>query len=354
MSETQEPEIVFERRGALALATLNRPKALNTLTRGMMHAYHPRLADWVGNPGVSAVVIRATGSRAFCAGGDVLRIWEAIREGSEMPVVFFREEYALNHDIHGFPKPYIAFLDGIVMGGGVGLSVHGSHRIVTENTAFAMPETGIGLFPDVGGTYFLTRLEGELGMFLGLTGQRLKAADCLYSGVGTHHVESARLDDLIAALAEAEVATPAEVDAVLADFTSDPGPALLAGRRAAIDRCFAGDSVEAILAALEAEGTPWAEELLVRLGRCSPTSLKLTFRQLRQGRGLSFAQAMTIEYRLSQACMFGHDFPEGVRALLIDKDRNPVWEYGASRDVPAEVLAGFFAEPWDSNPLADL
>ena len=347
MSETQEPEIVFELRGPLAVATLNRPKALNTLTRNMMHAYHPRLADWAGNPGVSAVVIRATGSRAFCAGGDVLKIWEAIREGSEMPVVFFREEYALNHDIQRFPKPYIAFLDGIVMGGGVGLSVHGSHRIVTENTAFAMPETGIGLFPDVGGTYFLTRLAGELGMFLGLTGQRLKAADCLYSGVGTHHVESARLDDLVTALAEAEVATAAEVDAVLADFTSDPGPAMMAGRREAIDRCFAGDSVEAILAALKAEDSPWAKELLDRLGRCSPTSLKLTFRQLRQGRGLSFAQAMTMEYRLSQACMFGHDFPEGVRALLIDKDNAPKWQPASLAEVSDEMITDCF------RPLGD-
>ncbi len=347
MSEIQEPEIVFERRGPLAVATLNRPKALNTLTRSMMHAYHPRLADWAGNPGISAVVIRATGSRAFCAGGDVLKIWEAIREGSDMPVVFFREEYALNYDIHRFPKPYIAFLNGIVMGGGVGLSVHGSHRIVTENTAFAMPETGIGLFPDVGGTYFLTRLEGELGMFLGLTGQRLKASDCLYSGIGTHHVESARLEDLVAALAKAEVATSAEVEAVLDGFTSDPGPAPLAEQRAAIDRCFSGDSIEAILAALEAEGTPWAEKQLDRLGRCSPTSLKLALRQLRQGRGLSFAQAMTIEYRLSQACMFGHDFPEGVRALLIDKDNAPQWRPASLAEVSDEAITDCF------RPLGD-
>ena len=350
MSGIQEPEIVFERRGPLAVATLNRPKALNTLTRSMMHAYHPRLADWAGNPGISAVVIRATGSRAFCAGGDVLKIWEAIREGSDMPVVFFREEYALNYDIHRFPKPYIAFLNGIVMGGGVGLSVHGSHRIVTENTAFAMPETGIGLFPDVGGTYFLTRLEGELGMFLGLTGQRLKASDCLYSGIGTHHVESARLEDLVAALAKAEVATSAEVDAVLDGFTSDPGPAPLAEQRAAIDRCFSGDSIEAILAALEAEGTPWAEKQLDRLGRCSPTSLKLAFRQLRQGRGLSFAQAMTIEYRLSQACMFGHDFPEGVRALLIDKDNAPQWQPASLADVSDEAITDCF-RPLGDNDL---
>ena len=347
MSETQEPEIVFERRGPLALATLNRPKALNTLTRGMMQALHPRLADWAGNPAVGAVAIRATGSRAFCAGGDVRRIWEAIREGSDLPAVFFREEYALNHDIHRFPKPYIALLDGIVMGGGVGLSVHGSHRIVTENTAFAMPETGIGLFPDVGGTYFLTRLEGELGMFLGLTGQRLKAADCLHSGVGTHHVESARLDALVAALAEAGVATSAQVDAVLADFSSDPGPAPLAEQRAAIDRCFAGDSVEAILAALEAEGTPWAQGLLARLARFSPTSLKLTFRQLRQGRGLPFARAMTVEYRLSQACMAGHDFPEGVRALLVDKDNAPQWQPASLEEVSDETIAACF------RPLGD-
>ena len=346
MSEAEDPEILFEARGGLAVVTLNRPKALNTLTWDMMLAYHPRLREWAEDPGIGALVIRATGSRAFCAGGDIRIIWEQIRDGGELPRLFFRREYTLNHDIHRFPKPYIAFLDGIVMGGGVGLSVHGSHRIATENTLFAMPETGIGLFPDVGGTYFLPRLPGKLGLFLGLTGARLKAADCLYAGVATHYVESARLEDLVAALADARLEA-ASVEAVIADFAGDPGPAPLAEQREAIDRCFAAESVEAILEALRAEASPWADKLVGLMEKASPTALKLAFRQIHEGAELDFATAMTLEYRLSQACMYGHDFPEGVRALIIDKDNAPKWLPATLEEVEAEAIEACF------RPLGD-
>lgn len=347
MSEAEEPEILFEVRDGLAVVTLNRPKALNTLTWDMIQAYHPQLRAWAEDPGIGALVIRATGSRAFCAGGDIRIIWEQIRNGGELPRLFFRGEYALNHDIHRFPKPYIALLDGIVMGGGVGLSVHGSHRIATENTLFAMPETGIGLFPDVGGTYFLPRLPGRLGLFLGLTGARLRAADCLYAGVATHYVESALLEDLIAALAAADSEDAAAVDAVIAGFAGDPGPAPLAEQREAIDRCFATESVEAILEALRAEATPWADKLAGLMERASPTGLKLAFRQIHEGAELDFAAAMTLEYRLSQACMYGHDFPEGVRALIIDKDNAPRWRPATLAEVDAEAIEACF------RPLGD-
>ena len=342
MSGAEEPEILFEARGGLAVVTLNRPKALNTLTWDMMLAYHPRLREWAADPGIDALVIRATGSRAFCAGGDIRIIWEQIRDGGELPRLFFRREYALNYDIHRFPKPYIAFLDGIVMGGGVGLSVHGSHRIATENTIFAMPETGIGLFPDVGGTYFLPRLPGKLGLFLGLTGARLRAADCLYAGIATHYVESARLEDLVAALAGARLEGAAAVDAVIANFAADPGPAPLAEQSETIDRCFAAESVEAILEALRAEGAPWADKLVALMEKASPTGLKLAFRQIHEGAELDFAEAMTLEYRLSQACMYGHDFPEGVRALIIDKDNAPKWRPATLAEVEADAIDACF------------
>ena len=347
MREAEDPEILFEARGGLAVVTLNRPKALNTLTWDMILTLHPRLQAWAEDDRIGALVIRASGSRAFCAGGDIRIIWQQIRDGGELPRLFFRKEYALNHDIHRFPKPYIAFLDGIVMGGGVGLSVHGSHRIATENTLFAMPETGIGLFPDVGGTYFLPRLPGRLGLFLGLTGARLKAADCLYAGVATHYVESARLDDLVAALAGTRIEGVATVDAAIAQFAGDPGPAPLAEQREAIDRCFAAESVEAILAALRAEAKPWADKLVGLMEKASPTALKLAFRQIHEGEGLSFAEAMTLEYRLSQACMYGHDFPEGVRALIIDKDNAPRWRPASLAEVEPEAIEACF------QPLGD-
>ena len=340
---TAEPEILFETRGSLALVTLNRPKALNALTLPMIRALHPRLRDWAADPQVRAVLVQGVGGRAFCAGGDIRAIWQGLQDGGELPAAFFREEYALNYEVHRFPKAYIALIDGIVMGGGVGISVHGSHRIATEHTTFAMPETGIGLFPDVGGSYFLPRLEGQIGLFLALTGQRLKAADCLYAGIATHYVESARRAELIEALAAADLAVEGAVDEVISNFAASPGPATLSEHRAAIDRCFAGGSVEEILAALGREATPWAEKLAAHMATLSPTSLKLTFRQIRDGARLSFADAMVAEYRLSQHCMAGHDFAEGVRALIIDKDNAPRWQPDSLGAVSNAMIEDHFA-----------
>lgn len=337
------PEILIERSGPLGIVTLNRPGALNALNLAMIRAFDPQLAAWAADPEVRAVVVRGAGDRAFCAGGDVRAVWQAGREAKAagadrvtgLPADFFREEYVLNHRIHFFPKPYVALVDGISMGGGIGLSVHGSHRVVTERTMAAMPETGIGLFPDVGGGWFLPRFPGETGTYLALTGARAKAADCRYLGYGTHYVPSDRIDALVAALAEADLSGDAgvAVDRVLDRFAADAGPAPLAELRPAIDRCFAFDSVEEIVEALAREDGAWAAETRETLASRSPTSMKVTLAQLRRGRTMRYDDIVTMEYRLSQACMAGHDFYEGIRALLVDKDRNPRWNPPTLRGV---------------------
>ncbi len=338
-------DILFARQGGIALITLNRPKALNALTLDMIKALDERLTAWERDEEVRAVVIEGAGERAFCAGGDVRALYEAGTGGD--PAVareFYWHEYRQNRHIFRYAKPYVALIDGIVMGGGVGVSVHGSHRVATEHTLFAMPETGIGMFPDVGGGYFLPRLPGEIGMYLALTGARLKAADCLYAEVATHYVPARRLAEVKAALAEADLSggRPA-VDRVLAEFHEDPGPAPLAEHREAIDRCFSGDSVEAILAALAAEGSAWAEDVRRTILQKSPFATKLAFRELREGAALSFEDDMRMEYRLCRNTMAGHDFYEGVRAVIIDKDNAPEWRPDSLDKVSEEEVARYFA-----------
>lgn len=340
---TDTSDILFELRGGLGVVTLNRPRALNALTLPMCIALDEQLAAWDADAAVQAIVIRGEGDRAFCAGGDVRAIWEAGRRGEPLTADFFRAEYRLNRRIRTCRTPYIALIDGITMGGGVGVSIHGSHRVASERTVIAMPETGIGLFPDVGATYVLPRLPGSLGLYLGLTGVRVKAADALYSGLATHYVPSARLSALEETLCVAPVP-----DRMLADFTETPeGAPPLAAHRETIDRCFAADSVEAILAALETEGSGFAAQTLETLETRSPTSLKITFEALRRGARLSFDAAMVMEYRLSQACMAGHDFYEGIRALLIEKDNAPKWSPADLEGVPPALVERHFA------PLGD-
>ena len=330
--------IRFERRGGLGLVILDRPRALNALTLDMIRALDARLDDWAGDAAVRTVAIRGAGGRAFCAGGDVRALYDG---DADFRATFYRDEYRLNRRIFRYAKPYVALIDGVTMGGGVGVSVHGSHRVASERTLFAMPETSIGLFPDVGGGYFLPRRPGRIGMYLALTGARLRAADCLYAGIATHHVPGDRLDALVDALADGDV------DAVLARFATDPGPPPLAERRAAIDRCFAGGSVAAIVATLEAESGDWARATRATLAAKSPTSLKLTFRQLSAGATLDFEAVLVMEYRLSQFCMAGPDFFEGVRAVVIDKDNAPRWRPATLAEVPeAEIDRAF-------RPLGD-
>ena len=321
MPETSD--VIFEIRGRLGIITLNKPKALNALSLAMVEAMEPQLHGWAADDAITALVIQGTGDRAFCAGGDIRDLYD--KRGTDYGATYYRAEYTQNVTIFNYPKPYIALMDGVVMGGGVGVSVHGSHRVVTERTLFAMPETGIGLFPDIGASWFLPRCPGEIGMYLGLTGYRMRAADCLYAGIGDVYVASENLEAVFDAL----VNTTSDRDvisAVLAQFSRDPGPNKLSEHRAAIDRCFSATSVEAILARLAAEGSVWGNETVELIGTKSPTSLKVAFRQLRIGATLQrFEDAMTMEYRIADRCYHGHDLFEGIRAVVIDKDGTPNW-----------------------------
>lgn len=345
---SQTDEILIEQQSGLGIITLNRPKALNTLSLAMYRVFDPQLVTWGGDASVHALLVRGAGDRAFCAGGDVRAIYDARHQpqgAGDYKADFFREEYCLIQRVHRFPKPYIALVDGITMGGGCGISINGSYRIATERTLFAMPEVHIGLFPDVGASRFLTLCPGFLGRYLALTGARIKAADALYCGFATHYVPHERIADLTAALAALAwhpQARHRQIEAVIARFATDPGKASLPALQRDIDRCFGGDSVEAIVAALGRETAPWAKEALAAIERASPLSLKITFHQLALGRGMSIEEALALEYRMTQHVMQGHDFFEGIRALLVDKDNTPRWQHRSLAEVSAAEVAGYF------------
>ncbi len=333
---TENADILFEVADGLALVTLNRPAALNALTTDMILRFHAQLDAWATDPAVRRVAVRGAGGKGFCAGGDIRALYDG--RGTAVTADFFREEYRLNRAIFHYPKPYIALMDGITMGGGVGVSVHARHRVVSAATMLAMPETGIGLFPDVGATYFLPRMPGRLGAYMALTGARLRAADCLYGGIADVFVPSARQDDLIAALRG-----DPDIAGVLQSFATDAGAPPLAAHRAEIDRCFAGDTVEAIEAALALEGTDWAKAQQGVMAGKSPTSQKIALRQVQVGGRLDFDDCMRLEYRLSQHCMAAHDFFEGVRAVVIDKDQAPKWQPARLDQVSGAAVEEYFA-----------
>ncbi len=333
--------IRFDHRGGVGGVTLNRPRALNALTLDMIVKFDAQLASWAADDEIKAVLIEGVGGKAFCAGGDVLAVYHAGQEGGALAADFFRSEYTLNRRIHAFPKPYVALLDGITMGGGVGVSIHGDFRVVTENLMFAMPETGIGLFPDIGASWFLPRCPGETGTYLGLTGARLKAPDAIALGLGTHFIPASRLRDLEVALYAApwgDESARETVRQVLDRFSEPAGPAPLGAHFDIIDRCFAFDSVEQILAALEADGSEFAVQTLEAMATKSPTALKVALAQLRRAGGLSFDDCMIMEYRLSQAFMAGSDFYEGIRALLVDKDKRPAWSPATLASVTDQIV----------------
>lgn len=347
-------EINFSTDGGLATIEMTRPKALNALTHGMVKEMAAKLDAWEHDDAIGAVVIKGAGEKAFCAGGDVRAVWRSVVQEnggkpSELSKTFFFDEYRLNHQIHAFSKPFVALIDGVTMGGGVGVSIHGSHRIATERLMFAMPETAIGLFPDVGGGWFLPRLPGETGTYLALTGARLDAAGACALGIATHCVPSSRLEGFEAQVGSAIAAgSPARtaVNDVLERLAESPGPDPLAANRAIIDSCFSAATVEGIIDALSAEGSDFARETRDALLGKSPTSMKISLELMRRGREASnLADVLLLEYRLSQACMAGHDYYEGIRAVLVDKDHAPKWQPATLAEVGDDIVAAHFAAP---------
>ena len=340
-----EPEILFDRRGSAGIVTLNRPQALNAVTLVMVRALRKQLDAWRDDPLVTRVVIAGAGGRAFSAGGDLRQVYDLGKTGRQSEaLVYWREEYALNWVIKRYPKPYVALLDGIVMGGGVGVSVHGSHRIAGDRFLFAMPEVAIGFFPDVGATWFLPRMPGELGTYCAVTGERLGPADGVAAGVATHRVPSARVPELLDGLCGA-----AAVDDVIMQFTQPAESGAILARRPTIDRAFAHDTVETILANLDTAAqmggsqADWASTTAATIRSRSPTSLKLALAQVRRGRSWTFEECMRAEFRIVSRVVYGHDFYEGVRALIIEKDNQPRWQPGALREVAAHDIERYFA-----------
>ncbi|MFE6843506.1 enoyl-CoA hydratase/isomerase family protein [Streptomyces sp. NPDC057686] len=344
--ETADDTVLLATDGRTGLITLNRPRALNALTHPMVLRIDAALRAWEQDPAIDQVLIRGAGERGLCAGGDIRAIHDDAKAGTAASADFWRDEYRLNARIARYPKPYVALMDGIVMGGGVGVSAHGSVRVVTERSRVAMPETGIGFVPDVGGTYLLGRAPGLLGTHLALTGTAVGAADAMLCGLADHFVPAARLAELTAALAGSSAGE------VLAHFAAAPAPGELAERRDWIDRCYAADTVEEIVERLLAEGDPAAKETAETLLAKSPTSLKVTLAAVRRARALGpLEQVLVQEYRVSCNALRAPDLVEGIRAQVVDKDRNPRWSPPALADVCDADVERFFAPLGEAREL---
>lgn len=336
------PEVIVERQGAIGRIRLNRMKALNSLNVPMIRLIAEALTEFESDPSVAAVMVTGEGERGLCAGGDIRMIYESGRERPTEGAQFWREEFIVNSRISAYPKPYVAIMDGIVMGGGVGISAHGSHRVVTERTRLAMPETGIGYFPDVGATWLLPHAPGEFGTYLGLTGRDIGATDAIHARLADHYVPTAKLDELFSTLAALPPsAKAADVDAAIQGVADEVPPSPLAAHLKAIDRCFAFDTIEEILAALEAENSDFGRETLALLRSRSALSMALSLDLLRAGRkSASLNECLEREYSATLGMLSNPDFYEGVRAAVIDKDRNPRWSVGLS-NVTEEKRAQF-------------
>ncbi|KAM7096497.1 3-hydroxyisobutyryl-CoA hydrolase, mitochondrial isoform 2-T2 [Ciconia maguari] len=348
-------EVLLEKRGGAGIITLNRPKTLNALNFSMIQQIYPQIKTWEKDPETFLIIIKGTGGKAFCAGGDIKAITDAGKVGDRLAQDFFRQEYILNNAIGTCKKPYVALIDGITMGGGVGLSVHGLFRVATEKTVFAMPETAIGLFPDVGGGYFLPRLPGKIGYYLALTGFRLKGRDVLKAGIATHFVESEKLPALEKDLIALKSPSTENIADLLNSYhvkskVDEEKEFVLDEHMEKINSLFSANSMEEIVRKLKQDGSPFAIKQLETINKMSPTSLKMTLRQLREGASMSLQDVLTMEYRLSQACMRGHDFYEGVRAVLIDKDQSPRWKPAALEEVSDEFVDDCF-KPLGNNDL---
>lgn len=341
MSATDQAEVLVERRGAAGLLTLNRPAALNALNLNMVRLIAAALDAWENDPAVKTVIVQGAGGKAFCAGGDIRLLYEQGKAGrQDEALAFWAEEYRLNVRISEYPKPYVSIIDGIVMGGGVGVSLHGSHVVAGDRYLFAMPEVGIGFFPDVGATYALPRLPGRAGTWLAVSGERVRAGDAVALGLADGHAPSARIPDFVAALEAGE-----HPDSALARMKAEAAPTLSPVDRMTLDACFNEQSVEDILDALDAAaegGSDFARKTAATMRTKSPTSLALSLRQMQIGGGLDMREAMRTEYRIVSRVCRGHDFYEGVRAVIVDKDNAPAWKPARIADVdPAEIERHF-------------
>lgn len=339
--------------GYMRVAVLDRPRALNALTLSMVDFLAARVDSWEQSDKVQSIVVRARGGKAFCAGGDIVALQKAAKAGGSVSA-FFRREYELNYAIGRLATPYTAIMDGITMGGGVGISVHGRFRVATERTLFAMPECGIGFFPDVGGSYFLPRLAGGLGVYLALTGARLRGADLVHAGIATHFVPSDMLPELLSEIGLARTAGSAASELCNGryDRAADQAPFSLEQHMGAIDRCFSLDdnqAVEDVVAALRREDSDWARKTLETLERQCPLSLKVTHRQMVEGARLPVEECFRMEFRLAQRFMKDPNFTEGVRALLIDGDKKPLWTHDSVEAVTDRDVDSFFAPMADSR-----
>jgi enoyl-CoA hydratase len=343
----QHGDLIVRAYGALRRITLNRPKALNALTLDMSVTMMALLRGFADDPAVGAVLLDGAGERGLCAGGDIRALYYAAKSGDHtLPQKFWATEYYLDAYIARYPKPFVAVMDGLVMGGGVGLSAHAAHRVVTERSAIALPEVGIGYTPDIGASFRLARTPGFAGTYLALTGERANAADAIYCGLADVHIASAKLAELPAALAACRSAD--DVRAQFSALASTPAAGKIERARAWIDTCFGADNVETIVARLAEATDEAAQATLAVMRKMSPTSLKVTLRNVRDAAGFGrLEESLQQDYRISLACLTGHDFTEGIRAQIVDKDRNPRWQPDTLEAVTAEIVERHFKKLGD-------
>ena len=347
----QEPHILFEKRGAVGLITLNRPRALNALTHGMCLGLLKTLPEWAADDSIKAVAIRGSGERAFCAGGDIRFMYESNVAGSNAAAKFLADEYRADALVGAFPKPYIALTHGIVMGGGAGVSINGRYRVADEGLTFAMPETGIGFLTDVGATHFLNRCPGEMGSYMGLTGARIGLADAMALGLFTHAVKAADHEAVLTKLADGEHPDEAIAPFVFKPNSAKEGLPPLATERARIDTIFSAASVEVILERLDRDASAFAVATAATMRSRSPSALKFIFRSLRDAKGKNLSDCLKMEYRVASRAVMAHDFREGVRATLIERDGKPHWQPASLAAVKDCDIAGYFA-PLGARELA--
>lgn len=348
-------DVIFSQEKHIGLITLNRPQALNALTFQMILALQEQLQAWRQDNTVHAVVIRAVEGKAFCAGGDIRSLYDTGRSDRTLQMQFFWHEYRLNHFIHNFNKPYIALMDGVTMGGGVGISLHGSHTVATERFLFAMPETGIGFFPDIGASHLLSRCPGAFGEYLGLTGNRLSAVDSHALGLVRQLISSDKLDEVLEYLINTDLSTDAHarVHTCLKNFAMPKAVAPIMAIEAAVNQCFDQVTVEAILAGLQEKDDNWSKETLQNLSQKAPLSLKVTLAQIHKAKRMSLADCLNMDYCLVSHFVQHPDFYEGVRALIIDKDKSPQWQPKTLVEVTGEMINSYFEAAGRQKVLLD-